>query len=478
MRRKSEITVSNHILASLVKHYFKKLIYFYIDHFTGEYLGPSHNLCNLLRRDDYDTFPVFCHNFSNYDSHLLISSISKKMERIKILTAIPLNTEKFKTIRINNLELKDSMSFLDGSLEKLVETLKRSNHKFPLMRKIFRDPGQRELLLSKGIYPYEFCESIEKLRNQVVIPPHSAFYSRLSLKNVSDKDYQHAKTVWKKFECKNMLDYTQIYVISDTVLLAEVMQTFRRKIYQEFRLDPCHFLSLPSLAKDVMLKTSQVSLELIHDLSMCYFFKSGIRGGLSYVNQRSTDIDELEKKTGEKYILAYIDCNSLYGAAMSRKLPVRGYRWLSEEELANFDINKQDFEDEKGYAFQVTLEYPPELQLQHSSYPLACHHLEVEEEELSPYAKECLEEFQMKYTKTKKLSATFNERKEYVLHGMNLKLYLQLGLRIKKLHSGVEFEQGDYMRKFVENCSEKRRNAVTEMDSMIAKRVSFNYSII
>ena len=304
-----------------------------------------------------------------------------------------------------------------------------------------------------------------------MLPDHKYFYSKLALQNVSEEDYNHAQTVWKEFNCSNMLDYTRIYVISDTVLLAEVIQTFRRKIHNEFKLDPVHFVSLPALAKDIMLKTSRCSLDMIHESNMCYFFKSGIRGGLSYVNTRKACIDELEKKTGEKYTILYLDANNLYGCSMSRPLPVGGYRWLTQDEIQSFDFQKISFESVKGYAFEVTLEYPEHLHIDHNSFPLAAEHVTVEEDMLSPYASSCLSELGMNFSRTKKLTATFGTRSRYVCHGMNLKLYLELGLKLKEVHSGVEFTQGCFMKKFVDICAKKRREAVTKMDSMIYKKL-------
>ena len=202
---------------------------------------------------------------SGYDSHLLVSSLSKFMDRIRFISAIPLNTEKFKTLRINNIELKDSMALLDGSLEKLIETLKRSNHAFPLMQKIFPRESQRELLKMKSFFPYEFCHSIKQLEKQNTLPERKEFFSKLSMQTISEENYEHAQKVWKAFNCKNMIDYTKIYVKSDCILLAEVIQTFRKKIYDEFKLDAVHFISLPSLAKEIMLKV-QVIDNLIFDL--------------------------------------------------------------------------------------------------------------------------------------------------------------------------------------------------------------------
>ena len=93
------------------------------------------------------------------------------------------------------------------------------------------------------------------------------------------------------------------------------------------------------------------------------------------------------------------------------------------------------------------------------------------QDELSPYAKSCLEELNLKYTPVKKLSATFRKREKYVCHGLNLKLYIELGLKLEKIHRVVEFNQADFMREFVDECSRKRREAVAEIDSLINKRI-------
>jgi len=91
------------------------------DHLSGSYLGAACNKCNLNRRQSDQQINCFCHNLISYDSHFIIQAIPKVMDRIYKLKAIPLNTQKFKQITINRLCLKDSLSFLQGSLEKLVK---------------------------------------------------------------------------------------------------------------------------------------------------------------------------------------------------------------------------------------------------------------------------------------------------------------------------------------------------------------------
>ena len=158
---------------------------------------------------------------------------------------------------------------------------------------------------------------------------------------------------------------------------------------------------------------------------------------------------------------------------MSHKLPVGNYEWMTPEEIKDFDIAGQDFESETGHVFSVTLSYPESLHLDHNSFPLAAEHIKVPHEELSQYSQDCLNDLLFKYVPVSKLSSTFKTRNNYVVHGMNLKLYLELGMKLEEIHFGIKFEQGDYMADFVKMQSEARRNAVSQVESMIAKRMFF-----
>ena len=74
------------------------------------------------------------------------------------------------------------------------------------------------LLLRKGVYPYEYMDSWEKF-NETELPPKKDFYSSLNLENISDKDYTHAQEIWDVFKIKNLGEYHDLYVQSDTLLL-------------------------------------------------------------------------------------------------------------------------------------------------------------------------------------------------------------------------------------------------------------------
>ena len=109
------------------------------------------------------------------------------------------------------------------------------------------------LLLRKGVYPYEYMDSWERF-NETPLPPKKYFYRKLNLEDISNKDYWHAQNVWDVFEIRNLGEYHDLYVQTDTSLLADVFEKFRDTCIEIYRLDSSHFLSAPGLAWEACLK--------------------------------------------------------------------------------------------------------------------------------------------------------------------------------------------------------------------------------
>ena len=258
-------------------------------HITGDFLGAAHSLCNLARAER-KKIPLFCHNLTGYDGHFLMQHLGG-LEGLKTLTALPYNTEKFRTIEINSFQLKDSLSFLNASLNELMnDLLKNKQHRFPVIDQLelYRpnETEKKKLLLRKGVYPYEYVTSIQKLQKTRRIPSKKHFFSSLTNSNISDDDYEHSKKVFAAFGCSNMVCYTELYCAMDVGILAEVVLQFRKLILQEFQLDCCHYISTPQLAFDCMLRQTNVKIELLADVDQIMFIEQNIRGGVSYINQR------------------------------------------------------------------------------------------------------------------------------------------------------------------------------------------------
>ena len=128
--------------------------------------------------------------------------------------------------------------------------------KFPRIYKFCDgDLNKFALLLRKGVYPYEYMDSWERF-GETSLPDKEAFYSKLNLENITDKDYEHVQKVWEVFEIKTLGEYHDLYVQSNTILHADVFENFRDKCIEIYRLDPAYFLS-PGLAWQARLKKQE-----------------------------------------------------------------------------------------------------------------------------------------------------------------------------------------------------------------------------
>ena len=115
------------------------------------------------------------------------------------------------------------------------------------------------------------------------LPDKESFYSELNKEGITDEDYAHAQKVWDTFNIKNLGEYHDLYVQSDTLLLADVFESFRDKCIEIYELDPAHFLSAPGLAWQACLKKTEVKLELLTD-NMLLMFEKGIHCGMCQVS--------------------------------------------------------------------------------------------------------------------------------------------------------------------------------------------------
>ena len=82
------------------------------------------------------------------------------------------------------------------------------------------------LLLRKVVYPKEYMGSWERF-DETSLPDKKAFYSKFNLENITAEGYTHAKKVFEQFELKNVGDYNDLYVCSDTLLLADIFENVR-----------------------------------------------------------------------------------------------------------------------------------------------------------------------------------------------------------------------------------------------------------
>ena len=138
------------------------------------------------------------------------------------------------------------------------------------------------LLLRKGAYLYEYMKHYQKF-NETRLPEKEEFYSNLNMEDVTDANYMHAKRVCKDFEIKNLGEYHDLYLKSDTLLLADVFKNFGKMCLKIYHLDTTRFLSAPGLAWPAAFKKTEVKLELLTDTDMLFMVQKDVRGGICHV---------------------------------------------------------------------------------------------------------------------------------------------------------------------------------------------------
>ena len=360
-----------------------------------------------------------------------------------------------KTISLNfELRFIDSFKFLQTSLANLVKNLQPDD--FVNTKEIFRD--KIDLLTRKGVYPYDYVSTIKKF-DETQLPPQKEFYSKLNDEDITDDEYQHALNVWKTFGCKNIRDYHDLYLKSDVLLLADVFENFRSTCLYHYNLDPAHYYTSPGLAWDACLKETGQELQLLHEYDMLMMFERGIRGGISHISKRyaeanNTYMDNYDPDKPSSFI-QYLDANNLYGWAMSQPLPTNGFKWMKNltvdsviKILEKEQVRKQGGfggrHGPHGYIFEVDLEYPTELWKQHNDYPLAPERLNIDGVE--------------------KLICHFKPRKNYVVHFVNLRQYLEMGMILTAVHRGISFNQSPWMEPYIRKNTELRKCAANSFE--------------
>ncbi|KAL6433627.1 hypothetical protein ACFW04_006610 [Cataglyphis niger] len=155
-------------------------------HWTERYRGPAHFSCNLNYKETY-VIPIFFHNLSGYDAHFIIKDVANAFPGSVEL--LPLTKETSSRKARVKLRFVDSFKFLSASLEKLASYLDKSELKITRSEFPHLDDADFELLTRKGVFPYEYVDDIDKLR-ETRLPPRQAFYSSLTCDIVSGSDYE------------------------------------------------------------------------------------------------------------------------------------------------------------------------------------------------------------------------------------------------------------------------------------------------
>ena len=469
--KNTSYAIRNLLLIKKNKYYKKLLKVKDHDHYTGKYRSAAHSVCNLRYKTQKD-IPFVIHNGSTYDFPLIITELAKEFR--SEIHCIPEDKEKYKSFSITlmhkkennktfkyNLNFIDSARFMMGSLGTHVNNLsglfdcncedekkrqikikdndksvytrcntskKRSKQpinslkdKFPSTYQLAKGNMDTFIfLLRKGVYPYEYMDSWEKF-DETKLPSLDKFYSNLNLEDIDKDDYKHAQKVWSTFNIKNLGEYHDLYVQSDTTKLADTFEQFRTVCLKEYELDPAYFCTTPGLAMEACLKKTGVKLGQPTDIDMVLMFEKGLRGGISqaihrYATANNKYTPNYHSQRLSSYLI-YLDANNLYGWAMSKKLPLNGFLWSKKLNKYTSDfIKNYDENSNLGYLLEVDFKYPKHLHKLHSDLPFLA-------------------------IKQNKLLTTLEDKKNYVIHISALKQALNHGLVLEKVNRAIVFTQ-------------------------------------
>ena len=200
------------------------------------------------------------------------------------------------------------------------------------------------------------------------------------------------------------------------MLLLDVFETFRKTCIKEYESDPTYFVSAPGLSWKACLKLTKVKLDLLTDLDILLMFEKGIRGCISQAIHKYTKSNNKYMKSYNKDVilsyLQYQDANNLYGWAMSKKLPIGGFRWdntnsYTEEMIKNYDENNK-----YGALLEVDIDYLKELHTLHRDLPFLVGRKVI--------------------NKTSKLITSFENKEEREIHIAALKQSFKSWIKIKE----------------------------------------------
>ena len=252
----------------------------------------NQQLCHISDKEFYTDY--------HFDYHFILKYLAREFERN--FECLGENTEKYISFTVPfkkvvndkeikyNIRISDSCRFMQDSLSNLVDNLselkinkidndvliKRFYNRYQLCD---NDINKFNLLLRKGVYPYEYMNSCKRF-NETELPSKDEFYSTLNLEDISNDDYAHAINVRNTLNISNLGEYHDLYVKLDTTLLVDVFENFRDKHIKIDKLDPAYFLTTPGLSWWSCLKKTGVKFELLTDENMSLTYEKDIPGGI------------------------------------------------------------------------------------------------------------------------------------------------------------------------------------------------------
>ena len=435
------------------------------DHLTGKYRGAAHNICNINCKQRSSSFvPIFFHNFSGYDCHLIFQELLiQAFEKGYEPKIIPKSLENYVSVQVGCLRFLDSYRFLSSSLDKLVKSLDN----FPIMK---LEGMSDDLFKKKLAYLYEYL-NLDNFREPLNLTKED-YWSTLTQSYPSDDDIKRTQELIDKNKIKNGRELTMLYLKMDVLQLADVFENFVESFTREYKINPLYSYSLPGYTWKAGLKLTNIKLDFIKDTAklpsgkeLLLLLENNIRGGISSVmGDRHVQSDE------NKQIL-YIDANNLYGWAMSQYLPIGEFEELNFPEEYELEQIVEDLrfipdDNEYGFFIECDLLYPAEIKEKTKNFPFCPYQTKADPDLFSAYMNNVN---QPSYKPTSKLMCDVTNKSKYMIHYRMFKFYLNQGMKVTKIHTIYKFKQSPWLAKYIDHNTQKRTVAKTNFEKDLYK---------
>ena len=252
--------------------------------------------------------------------------------------------------------------------------------KFPDLN-TYKTPSQIDLLKRKGVYPYSYRDSFDKLAEEK-LPPKGFWKNTFAGDEVkiSDQVLQDASLVYQEFDCKTLGHYHDLYLHTDVLILASVFEEFIKVCYATYGLGCAHFYTASNLSGEAFLKVCNAEIELLTNREHLEVAENPIRGGISSVfakrkfeaNNKYRPNYNSSQKPQKQTFGFFIDANHLYVGIMEQfGLPSKSFVLKREGEVDLQEILNTPNDSPVGYVLEVDLHYPDDLHDLHTDFPLA-----------------------------------------------------------------------------------------------------------
>lgn len=463
------------------------------------FMGALENIACARKKDIY----VFFHNAMNYDVNFILQFVlnNRPSWGISVLmkSATRLQTVRFHFEKMGmkkKIVIGDTVHFLTMSLAKIVNSIRKDDLAlnelaFPLF---FEQMGKAycwlshedfDKVLRKNLFPYRFFESPGRLCADIdvfsaIFEPKEEnlkyFSEGLTVRDL-EANYPQFREICEKFRVHNAYEYHQIYLLCDVMQITDVFLKARESLFNTHKIDIAKYIGMPGASWAAFLKMNpEMKLPLYTETRFAEFFSSMTRGGVTSAPLRYA-------KSDASHSILYLDVNGLYPFVMQTyKYPTGKLEWRT------FDLDNEcnDYllenyfpyleESGKGACLCVDLYISDAVKIQTDQFPFAPEHRVLKDcffdrdGEMYPFLKRWSAANNGEQMKPfVGLVGTLYNKQNYGVHWQLLKWYIEHGLVVSKIHFAVEFDEGDYLKKYVSLNIQIRNGRHDELGKMVYK---------